>query len=54
MILVYFDLLKPNPEFILPLRPLIFEKMVGNREKSLKIIVKIRIQVGRLGVKIFL
>ena len=50
MIFVYFNSLNPNPGFILPLRPLIFEKMAENSEKSPKI-VKIRIQVGRLGVK---
>ena len=36
MIFMYFDSLNPNPGFILPLRPLIFEKMVENRKKSLK------------------
>ena len=36
MIFVYFGSLNPNPGFILSLRPLIFEKMVENREKSLK------------------
>ena len=33
---MYFDSLNPNPGFILPLRPLIFEEIVENREKSLK------------------
>ena len=36
MIFLYFDSLNSNPGFILPLRPSIFEKMVENREKSIK------------------
>ena len=36
MVFVYFDLLNSNPGFTLALRPLIFVKMVENREQSRK------------------
>ena len=36
IVFVYFDLLNSNPGFTLALHPLIFVKMVENREQSRK------------------
>ena len=36
MVFVYLDLLNSNPKFTLALRPLIFVKIVENREQSRK------------------
>ena len=36
MIFLYFHLLNSNPGFTLALRPLVFVKMVENREQSRK------------------
>ena len=37
MVFVYFDALKPNPAFILPVPPSKYEKLVKNCENTKKI-----------------
>ena len=55
MVFVYFDTLKPNPGFILPVHPSKNEKLVKNCEnkKKLRKIMKIRMKKHRLKQNIF-